>query len=241
VVGVFLRRPPLEGGRYSARRFGGSSCGPDIRGVVAFLLCVFFLAPASAQTSGGSAPSQSKPSSEPVEIPLTSASRSERAGNAWWPTKKAWAPSDFVGDHAPATGRKRASQIATPMAQVGRLVQDATLLRGHPALSATRSGYSYSLLKAANGFSYSVSRPKNLHEALGERLDAHATEKCFGCQPTGATTVSGCFAPQKVRGPDACRVANKNSVTCHRAKSEFAGDAHCVYRSPASRFVKEGR
>ena len=237
-----------------------------------FLLCVSFLAPASAQTSGGSAPSQSKPSSEPVEIPLTTATRIERAGNAWWPTKKAGAPSDFVGDHACASchQQKTASQIATPMAQAARLVQDATLLRDHPALSATRSGYSYSLSKAGDGFSYSVSdrsatvsgviswamglgnkgqtylyfkdgayyesemsyyaaisaldvttghehkRPNNLDEALGDRLDAHATEKCFGCHATGATTVSGGFAPQNATPGVTCEA-------CHGP-----GSAHVV-------------
>jgi len=51
-------------------------------------------------------------------------------------------------------------------------------------------------------------RPVNLEEALGTPQDRPTAEKCFGCHTTGATTVSGGFAPQNATPGVTCEACH---------------------------------
>ena len=201
-----------------------------------------------------------------VEIPLATASRLERAKDSWWPTKKAASRDDFVGNQAcvGCHSEKTASQISTPMARAARLAHDTKILRDHPALSAQRGRFTYSITPSAAGASYSVSdgtnnlslsatilwafgaaqkgqtylylkdgeyyesemsyysslrsldvttgheqkRPETLEDALGTLQGPPAAQKCFACHTTGATTVSGGFAPQNAAPGVTCEACH---------------------------------
>jgi hypothetical protein len=99
----------------------------------------------------------------PVEIPLATASRIERAKNSWWPTKNAQAREDFIGSQACANchAEKTASQLTTPMAQAASAISNARILRDHPTLGAKRGPFTYAISQTPEGYSYSVSDGTN--------------------------------------------------------------------------------
>jgi len=127
-------------------------------------LSLFFCARFALLQDGGS--TQNTPANQsgtPVEIPLATASRIERAKNSWWPTKKAQAREDFAGNKACRSchSEKTASQVTTPMAQAASTVTAAKILRAHPSMTATRGKFTYAIAQTPDDVIYSVSDGDN--------------------------------------------------------------------------------
>lgn len=95
----------------------------------------------------------------PVEIPLATALRIERAKNSWWPTKNVQAREDLIGNNACANchAEKTASQITTPMGKAASTVSDTKILREHSPLTRRRGPFTYAIAKTSEGYRYSVS------------------------------------------------------------------------------------